>query len=195
MPIFQDILNKGIAAGFEPARTKASRDWYRDAASQISSVSNYTVARQFKEKRKLARPTAGYMYLFKYDPKTKETLPYYDTYPLVFPVEPLSDGFIGINFHYLPHMLRARLMNAIYSTTNDRKYDENTKVQLTYNILKGSSKYKAFKPTVKRYLYNHVRSPFLQITADEWDIALFLPLERFKKASKQDVWTNSESMI
>lgn len=195
MPIFQDILSRGVQAGFTPARTRAGRDWYRDAASQVTSISPYNLSRQFKEKKKLARPVAGYMYLFKYDPKTKETLPFYDTYPLVFPVKPLSDGFIGINFHYLPHILRARLMNAIYTTTTDKKYTEDTKVEITYNILKNSSKYKAFKPTVKRYLYGHVKSPFLQITAEEWDIALFLPLERFKKASKEDVWANSESMI
>lgn len=195
MPVFQDIITKGIQAGYTPARTKVARDWYREAASDVVSISNYTLARQFKEKRKLSRPVAGYMYLFKYDPKTKEDLPYYDNYPLVFPIEPRLDGFIGINFHYLPHMLRAKLMNAIYTTTTDRKYNEETKVQLSYNLMKGVSKYKAFKPTIKRYLYSNVRSPFLQITASEWDIALFLPLERFKKSAKEDVWSDSESMI
>jgi hypothetical protein len=195
MPIFQDILRRGTQAGFDPARTKTSREWYRNAASQVSSLTVSTAMRQFEEKKKLARPKAGYMYLFKYDPKTKATLPYYDTFPLVFPVEPYKDGFLGINMHYLPHILRARLMNALYSTTNNKNYDNTTKIQITYQILLGASKYRAFKPTLKRYLYSHVGSPFLQITAREWDIALFLPLERFKKSDKETIWSDSKSMI
>ena len=86
-------------------------------------------------------------------------------------------------------------MDAIYGTVTNKKYDDTTKVRLSYNILKGAAKYKAFKPTVKHYLYDHVRSPFLEITAVEWDIALFLPFERFQKAQKETVWKDSRSMI
>jgi hypothetical protein len=114
---------------------------------------------------------------------------------LIFPIETSPDGFLGINFHYLPHPLRAKLMDAIYTTTTDKRYDDQTKVRISYNILKSASKYKAFKPTVKRYLYSHVRSQFLEIKAVEWDIALFLPLEKFKKSDKGTIWSDSRSMI
>jgi hypothetical protein len=197
MLIFKQILEKGIAADILPGRTLFARDWYRDAASQIAAnrVGPNRMQKGFEQKRKVNRLELGTMYMFLYDPKTKKDLPYYDTFPLIFPVGKLDDGFMGINFHYLPLILRANLMNAIYSTATDRKYDENTKIVLTYNILKRASKYKAYKPTLKRYLNAHVRSPFLEITAKEWDIALFLPTERFQKSSKQSVWNASREMI
>jgi hypothetical protein len=198
MLIFKEIIYRGVNAGQLPARNKAARDWYRDAAQQTDNVaakSPSKVIRSFEQKRRVARMDPGYMYLFKYDPKGKLKLPYYDTFPLIFPIDLTSDGFMGINFHYLPYVLRAKLMDAIYSTVSDKRYDEKTKVGITYNILKSASKYKAFKPTVKRYLYDHVRSPFLEITAVEWDIALFLPLERFKKSDRQTIWNDSRAMI
>jgi hypothetical protein len=198
MLIFKEILEKGLKAGFTPGRTIAAREWYRDSALQLQNsprLAPSKVVRSFDQKRKVSRMEPGYMYLFKYDPKTKEDLPYYDTFPLIFPIETYPDGFLGINFHYLPHMLRARLMNAIYSVTTDRRYDSGTRVLLTYRVLSSASKYKAFKPTVKRYLYSQVRSPFLEITAREWDIALFLPLEKFRKAGKDTVWADSRAMI
>jgi hypothetical protein len=197
MLIFKQILDRGISADILPGRTLFARDWYRDAATQIASnrVSPGRVQQSFDPKRKVSRLELGNMYMFVYDPKTKMDLPYYDTFPLIFPVETHSDGFLGINFHYLPLILRANLMNAIYSTTTDRKYDENTKVILTYSILKRASKYKAFKPTLKKYLNSHVRSPFLEITAKEWDIALFLPTERFRKSSKDTIWKESREKI
>jgi hypothetical protein len=198
MLIFKEIIYQGVNAGQLPARTNAAREWYRDAAEQISAPNRLTpskVVRSFEKKRKVGTLTPGYMYLFKYDPKGKEDLPYYDTFPLIFPIETYPDGFLGINFHYLPHPLRAKLMDAIYSTTTDRNYDEKTRVQISYSILAKAAKYRAFKPTVKRYLNRQVRSPFLEITSIEWDIALFLPLEKFRKSSKETIWTDSRRMV
>ena len=100
-------------------------------------------------------------------------------------------GFYGINMHYLPHVLRARLMDALYSLSRDKRYDEKTRLKLSYSILNGAAKYKAFKPTFKRYLTNHVRSRFIEITSSEWDIALMMPLQKFAKASASEVWRDS----
>jgi hypothetical protein len=196
MLLFKEIIYQGIQAGQIPARTKTAREWYRDTAQQSQSgLTPSSVVRKFSAKRKLARPDPGQMYAFRYDPKGKQKLPYYDVFPLVFPVESYPDGFLGINFHYLPLNLRAKLMDALYSVTTDKKYNENTRLAATYSVLQAASKFKAFRPTVKRYLYDHVRSQFLEITAPEWDIALFLPMESFKKATKETVWQDSRGKI
>ena len=196
MLIFKELIYNGVRSGQVPARTKAARTWYRDAASQATG--NYrpsSVVRQYSEKRRVSRPELGYMYSFKYDPKMKKTLPYYDVFPLIFPIDLSADGFLGINFHYLPLPLRAKLMDALYTVASDKRYNEETKILATYDTLKGASKFKAFKPTIKKYLYQHVKTPFLEITATEWDIALFLPMESFKKASAQEVWKDSRGKI
>jgi hypothetical protein len=196
MLLFKELIYQGIQTGQVPARTKAAREWYRDTAQQSQGgLTPSSVVRKFSQKRKVARPDAGQMYAFRYDPKGKQTLPYYDVFPLVFPIESYSDGFLGINFHYLPLALRAKLMDALYSVTSDKRYDENTRLVATYRVLQAASKFKAFRPTIKHYLYAHVRSPFLEITAPEWDIALFLPMESFKKATKETVWKDSRGKI
>ena len=187
--VFDEILAKGIRSGQIPARTQQSRDWFRTTARK-TNVTAETVIRSERTRFK-NRVTMGKMYLFNYDPKHKATLPYYDRYPLIFPVQPADGGFYGINMHYLPHVLRARLMDALYSLSRDKRYDEKTRLKLSYSILNGAAKYKAFKPTFKRYLTNHVRSRFIEITSSEWDIALMMPLQKFAKASASEVWRDS----
>ena len=41
----------------------------------------------------------------------------------------------------------------------------------------------------------HVKSRFIKIESAEWDIALFLPTERFQKSSKQTVWKDSRAEV
>ena len=189
---FDEILAQGVRAGQIPARTQGARDWFRSKARGTSATPE-SVVRGEKARYK-NRVSMGKMYLFNYDPKTKATLPYYDRYPLIFPVQGAPGGFYGINMHYLPYVLRARLMDALYDLSSNQRYDERTKLRLSYGILKGAAKYKAFKPTFKRYLSSHVRSRFIEINSSEWDIALFLPLESFAKASKGSVWADSRRM-
>jgi hypothetical protein len=189
---FDEILAQGIRAGQVPARTQGARDWFRDKARGTSATPE-SVVRGEKARYK-NRVSMGKMYLFNYDPKTKAELPYYDRYPLIFPVQGAPGGFYGINMHYLPYRLRAQLMDALYELSSNKRYDENTKLRLSYEVLKGASKYKFFKPTFKRYLSNHVRSRFIEIASSEWDIALFLPLESFAKSSKTSVWADSRRM-
>ena len=86
-------------------------------------------------------------------------------------------------------------MDALYETANNKRYDESTRLKLSYDVLKAASKYKEFKPTYKKYLTSQVRSRFIEINASEWDIALFLPVERFEKASKNTVWRDSRNAV
>jgi hypothetical protein len=79
--------------------------------------------------------------------------------------------------------------------TSDKKYDDNTKFNLSYNTLKKASKMRYFKPCFKRYLTAHVKSRFARVPASEWEIATFLPTASFEKASKTTVWKDSRGMI
>ena len=133
--------------------------------------------------------------MFYYDAKHKDTLPYFDRFPMIFPFKKVDGGFLGINLHYLPLLYRAKLMDSLYELTSNDRYDETTKLRLSYKLLESASKYKYFKPTVKHYLTDHVRSRFLYVYPSEWDIALFLPLERFQGATKQVVWSESRKAI
>ena len=91
--------------------------------------------------------------------------------------------------------MRAKLMDALYATINNKKYDNTTKLRVAYNTLASATKFKYFKPCVKRYLFSHVGSQFVYIAPDEWDFALMLPTERFQGATKQQVFKDSQAKI
>jgi len=193
--VFDDLLTRGIRSGQVPARTDDARDWFRGKAQKIGRTRVTPEKLLADSQRAKSGPQVGSMYHYIYDPKHKKTLPYWDTFPLIFMVGPAEGGFYGINLHYLPPTLRAKLMDNLYSITNNKKYDDSTKLALSYGVLKGASKYKYFKPTFKHYLSEHVRSKFIYINPAEWDIALFLPTQRFKMANSQKVYSDSRSMI
>ena len=192
--LFDEILSKGIRAGKIPAKEQQSRTWYRDTASKFKTVNEKSLMRGDTDRIR-SQPTIGHMYMFYYDAKHKETLPYFDRFPMIFPYKKVRGGFMGINLHYLPHILRAKLMDSLYDISSNDKYDETTKLRLSYDILSSAAKYKWFKPCIKQYLTSQVRSRFLYVYPAEWDIALFLPLERFQGATKSKVWADSKKLI
>jgi hypothetical protein len=110
-------------------------------------------------------------------------------------VGPADGGFYGLNIHYLPPTLRARFLDSLLDITNNKKYDETTKFQLSYGLLSRTAKMKYFKPCFKHYLNKHVQSQFAQVQAPEWEIATFLPTASFEKASAQQVYKDSRRML
>lgn len=192
--MFDDIITNGVRTGQIPARTKAAREWYRNQTKDTVKRVNERKLMSDKS-RDRSTPVVGSMYLFAYDAKHKDTLPYWDRLPLIFPVKKFKGGFHGLNVHYLPPRLRARLMDALYEHTNNERYDESTKLQLNYQLLNSVSKLRYFKPCFKMYLDDHVKSNFMYIYPSEWDIALFLPLARFQKRTANRVYADSEKSI
>lgn len=189
--IFQNVIQK--AGSSNTQNSLEARNWLRQKAAEVRAVSPKATIQQGPILTN--RITTGNMYLFAYDPKTKEDLPYYDRFPLVFPFRKVKDGFYGINMHYLPPLLRARLMDALYDTVNNDKMDETTRLRINYRILQSAAKFRYFEPCVKHYLNNHVKTRFLLVDPKQWDVALFLPLERFAKSNKLKVYADSKKKI
>ena len=190
---FDTIITQGVRAGQIPARTQAAREWYRNTAKSYN-VDDRKIMRE--DKARLTNTIMpGSMYMYHYDPKYKETLPFYDRFPLVFPFKVQADRFWGINFHYLPLNHRAILMDGLYELANNQRYDESTRLRMSYEILNHAAKFRYFKPCVKQYLRDHVQSRLLYVYPSEWDIAIFLPTERFQKTSKSQVYAQSKKII
>jgi hypothetical protein len=72
---------------------------------------------------------------------------------------------------------------------------EIERLRVTYDILTSSKRLKEFKPCLKRYLTGQIQSKILAIQSNEWDIAAFLPIQQFKKASAAKVWQESMEEI
>src|SRR5210317_573128 len=156
--LFQTLEYEAFRAGINP-RTKQAQDWFRKKAQQMRRVNRNELMRE-NELNLVNRqnPLIGSMNMFFYDPKGKDTLPFYDRFPLAIIVGPAEKGFYGLNLHYLPPVLRAKLLDSLMDITNNKKYDETTKFRLSYKILQGVTKFRYYKPCLKHYLSQNVKS-------------------------------------
>ena len=149
-----------------------SYDWYRKKVAAMTTPGARSLIRSGNA---TLRQKYGIINLFGYDPKHKDKLPYYDTFPLILPLEPAKGGFIGLNFHYLKPGARVAFLRSLANEATDKRFDKKTR----YNINWRNNTF--MRKTAKHYLFNHVRTSFLNITAEEMAIAIFLPVARFQK--------------
>ena len=191
--LFRNLELQAFKAGVTP-RSDESRDWFRRKAQALRRVNRETLMRE-KELIKSPKHIVGSMQMFFYDPKHKQTLPYYDTFPLSIIIGPAEGGFMGLNLHYLPPTLRAKFLDSLLDLASNKTYDEDTKFNIRYSMLQKSTKFKYFKPCVKHYLSDHVRSRFSTVPATEWEIATFLPTAQWQKTNSNKVYSQSRRMI
>ena len=177
----KDYTRDELAKWFEEkalsVKTGAARNKLLSADDRYADINNQFV---------------GNMYFFRYDPKYKATLPMYDKYPLAIVIERYTDGFLGLNLHYLPVRYRVLFLQklvkygAIYNEN-----DEIKRVRITYEILSNTKRFREFRPCLKRYLYSNIKSRILAVQPNEWDVATMLPVQQFKKAQAKTVWQES----
>ena len=189
--LFNQLELEAFRAGITP-RTEQSREWFRKRVSNMRSGRINRNRLMKEEPIELENDSiVGSMYMFFYDPKLKKELPYYDSFPLVIVVGPAEGGFLGLNLHYLPPILRAKFLDALLEVTNNKKYDDTTKFRMSYNLLKRASRMKYYKACIKHYLNEHVRSRFARVPAPEWEIATFLPTADWQKSTSNSVYKDS----
>ena len=173
------------AAGGRPKSTQ----WFRDKIKEFGTPKSADLIRDGK---RTSKPTFGILNMFVYDPKLKDKLPYYDTFPLVLPIEEYKNGFLGINLHYLSMPMRIRLLDRLMDYSNNDKFDKTTKLRTNYSNLK---KVDLIKPCLKRYLAGNVKTKFRKVEADEFIVATLLPVQRFKKQSDSHVFAKSRGLV
>jgi hypothetical protein len=161
--------------------TKESLEWFNRTVRKQSKIRNINEVTDGFERPKF-RP--GEMLVYTYNPKLKDTLAYYDENPLIVFLERTTDGWYGINLHYLPPRMRADLLFDIQY--NSKKLPQ---------IVKALEKNPMTKPCLKRYLAKQLTTKPVGIPKDQWEIAIQLPFESFVKAAQRDVWRLSKSKI
>ena len=137
----------------------------------------------------------GNMYLFMYDPKMAEKLPYYDTVPVVVIFKKVPDGFYGLNFHYLPPLFRMKLLDRMMELVSDDTLSEDTRMAVTWKLLNNAARYPGVNVAVKRYLYSQVGSRIMRIFPKDWRKTIMLPIDNFEKASRNVVFNDARSKI
>lgn len=206
---FEQYLRGLIAAQARRLQTRAMQ-WFLQAIMRAMAVAMITPDKEkddgspssyaIGQKASFDSSLYGKMILYVYDAKWKEELPYWDAYPLVIPLRPSATAkrgsFLGLNMHYLPPLERAKLMQALLTTLNTTKdMNPRARLKITYDVLNGASKFRAFRPCLKMYLFNHLRSKILVIDPKHWNKVLLLPVARWQKASELKVWNNSMASL
>ena len=99
-----------------------STAWFRN---KIKELGDPTPSQLLRDGDVSSTPFDGLLNMFFYDPKMKKKLPYYDRFPLILPIETYSNGFLGINFHYLSMPIRIRLLDRVMNFATNKKLDDN----------------------------------------------------------------------
>lgn len=192
---FQELLGYVKRSRLVETRTKKSLEWYRTKIRVLFGDKHLDARDIFDRQKYRTLPLPGSIITFNYTPKHAATLPYYDRFPIVLVLHLGKRGFLGLNLHYLKLTHRAYFMALLY---NYQKYNQRTKtmiINMRYEILKNTQSLRYYKPCIKRYLNSKIGSFYYNIPPEEWDIALFLPYEKFEKETRETVWRDSSRMI
>lgn len=172
---------------------KQSRTWFQQQARLLQTQRPMpNVILKGEPSQNVTSIQPGSLYMFLYDPKHKDDLPYYDVFPLVFPYKKLgNNGFIGLNMHYLPYYPRVQLLSRLMEYANNKKMDDTTKLKYSWSLISGVSRFKWAEPCIHQYLKGHIKSSLRKVSPKDWATAMLLPVEQFVGASKATVWADS----
>lgn len=170
-----------------------SKTWFQQQANLLARQTIDT-KRLFREGKLTSKIIPGRLYMYYYDPKGKDDLPYYDRFPLVFPYSKTENGFIGLNMHYLPYYYRVQLMDRLMQFATNKTYNESTRIKYSWSLISTASKFRLAQPCIKHYLMDHLKTPLLEVESKDWHTAMMLPVEKFVGANKNNVWGDSLSV-
>lgn len=186
----QKTINQFKSSGKQLQSEQATR-WL---ATNLSKIQTQMKSEHFNRGKPSAEKPGnileGSMLFFGYEPTTKEELPFWDSFPLVILLHKRGNSLLGLNLHYLNPTVRANFLNSLLKFTDNPKYAEDPPAlfMVTYKMLKGVSKFKPFKAAIKRYYISGINTKVNVIPSDEWQYTAFMPLEKFKGASREKVW-------
>ena len=171
---------------------KKSMDWFRKRVTK--NFSSVRTARMFRDQELFSDGlTLGKMHFFIYDPLHKDKLELWDTAPLVIPFSVYrtkdgSENVKALNFHYLSPVLRMAAFRALLRFKSRDRFVKSTKLDISWKVISTLAQSKYFEHAVKEYRMDQVRSKFVEIPSQSWELCLFLPLARFQKGSKSEAW-------
>ena len=174
------------------AKSKDAVKWFRNLVKETQRAlitgprgRKELKARNIDVQGRLGGRDIGSMFFFQYNAKHDKEypiLPYWDRFPLIFPFEPATGGFYGINLHYLNEEHRLNLMRALIKVSGVKgNLDEDYRLKLSWKLI---SKFKPAKKCVKRYINTRSKGGFYKIGGNDWPYAVGLPIQSWKVNDK-----------
>lgn len=143
----------------------------------------------------VVKPQVGRIYTYAYDPKYRDTLPFYDRFPLIIC---LGEGkskagnniMLGLNLHYAPPKARQQFLEALlkqYATTPT--LSNKTRLKIKWSDVKGM---RGSDHMIKAYLPGHIQTKIIEIAPKDWHNIITMPFYQFmskgKKYDARKVW-------
>lgn len=172
-------------------KTKAAAKWFTNSVKTLAKK----IPDGMIELRVMGTPPVGEIALFRYDPKHKKTLPYYDEHPLILVVDFTSEDFWGINLHYIPPDMRKKFIDQLYKLKMENMDDYKAYIKKAMPLLNALGNSDLFSHCYKQYkVKGHVKSKFAIIKPEYWKVVSRLPLQQFKKQDQKVVWQDAKRL-
>lgn len=160
-----------------------SRDWYMNKIQELRSRKLVTRNKLLSQTQNITSTLeVGSMYMFMYDAKYKNVLPEWDAFPLVIPFSIGDKLFKGFNLHYLPPVIRWKLLKTMLRS-QDLSTIRRLSTRATFNM-EIASNIPVLKQTIHSYLYNHIiptkGGRYIKINPADWHFSILLPLQDFR---------------
>lgn len=193
--IFNSIQDIRKNSQLGKSHTAEYYDWFRKTINKTITKSDYDQLRQkivtdpYRQSNSLF---LGKLYFFFYNqPDYRNTLPFYDTFPLLLLLRRTKNHIFGINLHYIPPKRRLVKFLELLKYTSNSQLTEGTRIILPYSKMKTDNNWKIFKSCFRQYKINKISGNLINISAPDWPIAVNLPVERFKKKGKREIWSQT----
>lgn len=140
---------------------------------------------------KVTRPEAGKLYAYIYDAKHKDTLQYWDKYPLIIYLGLGKHNLMyGLNLHYIPPKARQQFLEELLKQyANTPTITNSTKLKIDWSKVKG---FAGADQMIKAYIPGNIKGSLVEIKPSDWSNVVLLPLQQFmskgKRFSAQQVW-------
>ena len=151
-------------------RTRAKRaaeSWYENGKKTAAEKSVQSIGGRFMP---------GKVYVFRYNPKYANELPWYDANPVVLALDPDGSNDVGINLNLLPSNVKERLLDRVYNafeseikreSVGGRKNDARRQNQLSISW-EGAKEFLAnYKFAIRQYIPNRKNSQAV-VSYENW---------------------------
>lgn len=170
------------------------RQSLRDKIANEGAAVNNKSSRWFSETMKknirghsVSKPQPGKLYAYMYDAKHKDTLPFWDKFPLIIYLGLGKQGsstlMYGLNLHYIPPKARQQFLEELLKQyANTPTITNKTKLKINWSQVKG---FAGADKMIKAYLPGHIKGSLIEIKPADWANVVMLPLQSFQSKGKR----------
>lgn len=167
------------------------RDKVKDkgAAGNNKSMKWFTdTIRTSVRTHQVSKPVVGRIYTYAYDAKYKDSLPYWDKFPLMIYLGSKTSKagnqlLYGLNLHYIPPKARQSFLEELLKNySNTERITNKTTLKINWSKVKGM---RGTDLMIKAYLPGHIKGSMAEVKPADWANIVMLPLQQFMSKGKR----------